>query len=85
MIEGTQQAENFSNRLKLVENMVYENKPDYQPAIDLCKKYKIGRSFRDRLVREGVIKEYRLLGKIYFKESQIIAAMEGGKTEKAAA
>lgn len=85
MSELAIQVQKNSSRLGMVEDMVFKNQPDHQPAINLCRKYKIGRSFRDRLVKEGVINEYRLLGKIYFKESELIAAMEDEMAKKAAA
>lgn len=71
------QIERLTFRLGTLEEKVFKNESDHQPAVKLCKKYEISRSLRDRLVREGILNEYRLFGKIYFKESEIITAMEG--------
>ena len=74
----------LSSRLEKIEEIVLSDLSDYQPAIKICKKYEISRSLRDNLVKKGLIKEYRLLGKIYFKESEIIGAFNtNGKKEAA--
>ncbi len=79
------QVEKLISRLNVVEDMISKNQSDYQPAVKLCKKYEISRSLRDRLVKEGVINEYTLFRKIYFKETEIIEALKADKNEKAAA
>ena len=65
--------ERITARLQTLEERIFENKSDYQPAPVLCKKYQISRSLRDRLIRERLIKEYRLFGKIFFKCTSIEA------------
>lgn len=76
------QIEKLTFRLGTLEEKVIKNESDHQPAVKLCKKYEISRSLRDRLVKEGIIKEYRLFGKIYFKESEIIDAIESEITNE---
>ena len=74
--------ERITARLGTLEERIIKNESDYQPAPKLCKKYEISRSLRDRLVREGIINEYRLFGKIYFKESELISAIESKTTNE---
>ena len=81
MSELAAQIEKLTFRLGTLEEKVIKNESNHQPAVKLCKKYDISRGLRDRLVREGVIREYRLFGKIYFKESEIIAAIESENQE----
>lgn len=84
MNELNSKVRKLSSRLDKIEEIVLSDLSDYYPAPRLCKKYEISRSLRDKLVRKGLIKEYRLLGKIYFKESEIITAFNSNEKKEAA-
>lgn len=81
MSQLAKKIERITARLGTLEERIAKSKSDYQPAVRLCEKYEISRSLRDRLVKEKVVNQYRLFGKIYWKESELIAAIEG-ETEK---
>ena len=56
--------------------------PDFKATQKLLGN--VSRATINRLVQKGILEAYKLGGKLYFKRSQVIEAIEAGKMEKAA-
>lgn len=77
-VESKELAE-FNQRLKTLDAKLSEFNPPkkeiltYEETMDVLR---CSRSFLDSLRREGIVKAYRLKGRLYCKYSELLAAIE---------